>query len=87
VVQEIKRDPSLIGLVDFDVVTNLLEHLRVETLPISCDCNELVKIIREHLLLPHDALHVVTMHRYGIANIATNDPDFERVEWVQIWKP
>jgi len=33
------------------------------------------------------SLHVVTLHRYGITNIATNDPDFERVEWVRIWKP
>jgi hypothetical protein len=33
------------------------------------------------------SLHVVTMHRYGITNIATNDSDFERVEWVLIWKP
>ncbi|MGC9444786.1 MAG: type II toxin-antitoxin system VapC family toxin [Candidatus Methanospirareceae archaeon] len=87
VVQEIKRDPSQLDLVNFDVVTNLLEHLGVETLPISCDCNELVKIIQEHLLLPHDALHVVTMHRYGIPHIATNDPDFERVDWLTVWKP
>jgi predicted nucleic acid-binding protein len=87
VVQEIKRKPSLIGLVNFDFVTNLLEHLRVETLSISCNGNELVEIIREYLLLPHDALHVVTMHRYGIANIATNDPDFERVAGLTVWKP
>ena len=25
---------------------------------------------------------VVTMYRNGITNIATNDPDFERVDWL-----
>jgi hypothetical protein len=33
--------------------------------------NELVKLIGAHSLLPNDALHVVTMQRYGITNIAT----------------
>ena len=31
--------------------------------------------------------HVATMKRQGITNIATNDPDFERVEWLKVWKP
>ena len=74
-------------LVNFDVVTKLFENLRVEKLVLSCECNELVKIIREHRLLPHDALHVVTMQRNEITHIATNDPDFERVAWLTVWKP
>ena len=71
VVREIKRDPSLIAPVNFDVVTKLFENLRVETLPVSCEFNELVRIIGVHSLLPNDALHVVTMQRYGITDIAT----------------
>ncbi len=50
-------------------------------------CKELVEVISEYLLLPNDALHVATMKRYGIKNIATNDPDFERVKWLKVWKP
>ena len=38
-------------------------------------------------LLPHDAVHPVTMKRYGITNIATNDRDVERVNWLNIQKP
>jgi len=87
VVQGIKRDPSLLDLVNFDVVTKLFENLRVNMLPLFCECTELVKVIREHRLLPHDALHVVTMQRNEITNIATNDPDFERVAWLTVWKP
>jgi len=33
---------------------------------------------KEYCLLSNDAIHVATMKRYGITNIATNDPDFER---------
>jgi len=38
-------------------------------------------------LLSNDATHLATMKIYGITNIATNDKDFERVEWINIWKP
>ena len=86
-VREIKRDPSLIGLVNFDAVTKLFENLRVEILPVEYKCKELVEFISGYFLLPNDALHVATMKRYGITNIATNDPDFERVGWIKVWKP
>jgi predicted nucleic acid-binding protein len=87
VVREIKRDPTLIGLVNFDAVTKLFENLRVEILPVEYKCKELVEFISGYFLLPNDALHVATMKRYGITNIATNDPDFERVKWIKVWKP
>ncbi|NMX20840.1 hypothetical protein C5S30_00035 [ANME-1 cluster archaeon GoMg4] len=87
VVREIKRDPSLIGLVNFDAVTKLFENLRVEILPVEYKCKELVEFISGYFLLSNDALHVATMKRYGITNIATNDPDFERVGWIKVWKP
>ncbi|HJH26735.1 MAG TPA: hypothetical protein C5S37_08180 [Methanophagales archaeon] len=34
-----------------------------------------------------DAFHVATMKRYGITNIATNDPYFERVNGIKVCKP
>jgi len=87
VVREIKRDHNLIRLVNFDAVTKLFENLRVEILPVEYKCKELVEYISGYFLLSNDALHVATMKRYGITNIATNDPDFERVDWINVWKP
>jgi len=55
VVREIKREPSLIGLVNFDVVTKLFENLRVEILPVEYKCKELVEFISGYFLLPNDA--------------------------------
>ncbi len=38
-------------------------------------------------LLSNDAIHLATMKKHGITSIATNDRDFERVEWLNIQKP
>jgi len=41
----------------------------------------------KYLLHPKDALHLSVMKRYRIFDIATNDSDFERVEWIKVWRP
>jgi predicted nucleic acid-binding protein len=46
-----------------------------------------IEISKKYWLLATDAFHVATMKRYEITNIATNDPDFERVEWITVFKP
>ena len=42
---------------------------------------------KKHCLLSNDAIHVATMKKYGVTNIATNDSDFDRVRWLKVWKP
>lgn len=48
---------------------------------------EVISISREYSLLSSDAYIASFAKRYGITNIATNDSDFERVEWIKVWKP
>lgn len=38
-------------------------------------------------LLTSDAFHAATMKQNGIKHIATNDSDFDSVEFLTIWKP
>ncbi len=38
-------------------------------------------------LLSTDAIHVATMKQEGLDILASNDRDFERVDWVKLWKP
>ena len=45
------------------------------------------KAIKDYALLTNDAFHVATMKGHGITNIATTDPDFERVNGTKVWKP
>lgn len=87
VAREIKRDPSLIELVDFDVVTMLFDGLDLNISFIGFGCVEVTILIEKYNLLPNDALHLATMKRYGITNIATNDGDFKRVRGLKVWKP
>jgi predicted nucleic acid-binding protein len=42
---------------------------------------------RRYKLLPRDALHAACCNAYGIENIATNDSDFEIVDFLEVWKP
>ncbi|NOR77012.1 MAG: PIN domain-containing protein [Methanophagales archaeon] len=48
---------------------------------------KLSSISREYSLLSSDAYIASFARVYGITNIATNDGDFERVEWLKVWKP
>lgn len=38
-------------------------------------------------LLSSDAIHLATMQEEEITALASNDSDFERVEWLTLWKP
>jgi predicted nucleic acid-binding protein len=87
VVREIKRKPNLLEFVNFNEITELFESLRIEILPIEYKCEEITKFMKRYHFLPNDAIHIATMKRYGMTHIATNDSDFERVEWITVWKP
>jgi predicted nucleic acid-binding protein len=38
-------------------------------------------------LLATDAIHAASMKMEGLSILATNDRDFERVDWLQLWRP
>ena len=46
-----------------------------------------VKISKRYGLLPNDALITATCKHYGINKIATTDPDFKRVDFLEIITP
>jgi len=89
IVSLIKNDPTLLDKLEtpFIAAQNILSmNLEIINLiiPRLIDALELMKSYR---LLSHDAIHVAAMKARGISNIATNDPDFERVAWLTVWKP
>jgi predicted nucleic acid-binding protein len=45
------------------------------------------EIKKEHGLLTNDAINLAVMRRHHLKSIATNDPDFERVTDLLVWKP
>lgn len=46
-----------------------------------------VQISERYRLLISDAVHITTMKTRGIVDLASNDSDFERVDWIHLWKP
>ncbi len=38
-------------------------------------------------LLSNDAFHLGTMKQEGVITMASNDRDFECVEWINLWRP
>jgi len=45
------------------------------------------KLMKEYFLLSNDALHLAVMKGNNIINLASNDSDFERIDWVTLYKP
>lgn len=82
----IKKKPDVIG----ELETIWVEMDSIKSFNISILNGSLfpdfVEVSKKYGLMATDAFHVATMKRYGITNIATNDPDFERVEWINVWK-
>jgi predicted nucleic acid-binding protein len=84
---------SLFGAIEIDVVDSgdMLEANRLQSEqqldPFDSIGLSIILVNSAILMSIVLSLHVVTMHKYGITNIATNDPDFERVDWLTVWKP
>ena len=85
----LKNNCEIIG--EFNKVCNAVLNInRIENLKIVEVSKEVFGSVLEYSkkygLLSNDAIHLTTMKRHKIANIATNDKDFERVEWRMVWK-
>ncbi|RLJ01637.1 MAG: hypothetical protein DRP10_03600 [Candidatus Aenigmatarchaeota archaeon] len=67
---------------------NFLQEIGLSIVEIRFeDINLSTDIASQYMLLPHDAIHISVMKKYGIKNIATADPDFIRVKEIKVWKP
>lgn len=72
----------------YDYLDHLIStgHLKVLSLDYSISRIAL-NCAKEYRLLPRDALHVACCKAYGIKEMATNDGDFKRVSFLNLWKP
>jgi predicted nucleic acid-binding protein len=71
----------------FKASREVLNDYGFKIIDTSKHLEEALDISREHGLLFSDALHCACCRVYGIENIATNDGDFERVDFLKMWKP
>ena len=88
-IEVLRRDRSVIPSLDicWDELDRIFE-MRFVILEEKFETfKESVSISRRYSLLAKDAYIVSFAKSYGITNIATNDSDFERVDWIKVWKP
>jgi uncharacterized protein len=65
-----------------------ISDFNIEILPVGKDAIFESRAFRErYYLLTNDSLNLYAMKVNGLKDMATNDRDFERVEWIDIWKP
>jgi predicted nucleic acid-binding protein len=82
----LKANPQAVSNVDLEVAIELFSLFSLA--PISeSEVKACYRTIKDYSLLTNDAFHVATMKQRGLKNIATNDPDFERVVQLTVWKP
>jgi predicted nucleic acid-binding protein len=89
IIHLIKKNPSLLDDLEtpFVAVESIMNmNLEIVNLFVTIFI-EALEFMKRYRLMSNDAIHVATMKRHGITNIATNDPDFKRVGWIKIWKP
>jgi predicted nucleic acid-binding protein len=90
VVRYLKENPRVIR--DLGAAWSAIENIeQIENLKIAGVGVEVMRLSlelsRNYGLLSNDAVHLATMQKEGAKTLASNDRDFERVDWVKLWKP
>lgn len=86
----IKDKPEVLGelrepYIAIDKIQNL-PNLKIVSL--TSEITELCKeFVKTYLLMSNDAVHLATMKIHNIIDLASNDLDFERVDWIRLYKP
>jgi len=86
----IKGNPKVLETFDRqrDIINGIEELPNLEIVDIPKDVLSPAKSYsKDYLLLTNDALHLAVMKQNNITNLASNDSDFERVDWINLYKP
>jgi hypothetical protein len=88
-IRHLKGHPSDVKkLVKHLTAPQTVQAIGIEILPLEgADVHISHDIKKEYGLLTNDALNLAIMQRHHLMHIATNDPDFERVTDLVVWKP
>lgn len=74
----------------FNLSTEFFYSLRrwcVTVLSVTLSWDNVLEVMENYHLLPNDALIAATCKHYGIRKIATFDPDFDKVDFLEVITP
>ncbi len=88
-IRHLKTHPEDVKkLKDHLLIPEKIQALSIKIL--SLDVSDVIKsneIKKEYGLLTNDAINFAVMRRHNLKNIASNDPDFEQIHELIVWKP
>ncbi len=89
VLGKMKNTPEIIASLEkYGEIVSKIGKIGIKVLPNSDKTHEKANaIIRKYKLMNIDAINAALIEEHGIENIATNDRDFERVDFLKVWKP
>lgn len=89
VLLRMKNNPELIASLEKyrDIILKI-GQIGISVIPNSDKTHEIAsEIIKKYNLMSNDAINAALMRHHGITCIATNDSDFDRVDFLNVWKP
>jgi predicted nucleic acid-binding protein len=86
---KLKTNPAVIStLTDYIAEVEKLLQLPVVIAEVTAaDIAKSHQLGQAHALFVNDSINLACAHRLSIANIVTNDRDFNRVATVSVWEP
>jgi len=89
VVRFLKNNPDVVKSLSAEVNMIIDNVLTIATIVdvTKLDIGYMQRFMEEFGLLPRDAIHLAVTHNLGISSFASNDSDFERVDWLKPYKP
>ncbi len=89
VVKYLKQNPEIISTLEkCETAINEINEFNINILTVTVESIYQSRSIRkEYGLMTNDSLNLYVMKINGLNNMATNDSDFERVDWLHVWKP
>ncbi|MCX9011043.1 MAG: PIN domain-containing protein [Candidatus Methanoperedens sp.] len=82
----IKSNPQTISEVNLDKAIDILSMANLQLIQ-EIEINMVKDHISKYNLLSADAIHTVSCNIQDIQHIATNDSDFERAIFLNVWTP
>lgn len=89
VAKKLREKPNVVEqLADYQIQTEAILEMGIDVVELTPDhLKATSRYRRRHGLLVNDSLTVAAMEIEGIPNLATADPDFARVETIQVYSP
>jgi len=86
---KMKKEPEIISsLRKYKDILSKIKTIGIKILQNTDKTHEkAITFIKKYNLMSNDAINAALSREYGIEDIVTNDSDFDRVDFINVWKP